>query len=141
MNRLQKRAWIDLAIVTACVALGGTGVGLAVHLNAKGVVGLMSGLISGLIFGLICGLRSIAIQAKFDEREKKIALRAFIISSYVFVIFLGYASFTVLFIVGAKSSTPTYTLPVLFLVGLFLSQFVQSASILIQFAREQADER
>ena len=141
MNRLQKRAWIDLAIVTACVALGGAGVGLAVHLNAKGIVGLMSFLISGSVVGLISGLRSITIQAKFDEREKKIALRAFIISSYVFVIFLGYASFAVFFIVGGKSSTPTYTLPVLFLIGLFLSQFVQSASILIQFTREQADEQ
>jgi uncharacterized membrane protein (DUF485 family) len=141
MNRLQRRAWIDLAIVTACVALGGAGVGLMVHLNAKGIVGLMSFLICGLIIGLISSLRSIAIQAKFDEREKKIALRAFIISSYFFVIFLGYASFTVFFIVGGKSSTPTYTLPVLFLIGLFLSQFVQSAAILIQFTREQADEQ
>ena len=141
MNKLQRRAWIDLAGMTACVALAGAGVGLMVHFNAKGIVTLMAFLIAGLITGLVSGIRNIATQAKLDEREKKIAVKAFVISSYVFVIFSWCASFNVFFIVGGKSRVPVYTLPAIFLAGLFLSQFIQSAAILIQFAREQADEQ
>lgn len=141
MNRLQRRAWIELAVSTVCVAVAGAGVGLMVYLNARGIVNLMIFVIAGLIVGLVSGLRNIATQAKLDEREKKIAQRAFIISSYAFVLFLWCASFTVFFIAGGKSRVPAYTLPAVFLAGLFFSQFIHSASILIQFAREQADER
>ena len=141
MNRLQRRAWLDLAGSTACVAVAGAGVRLMVYLNTKGIVCLMIFVIAGLIVGLVSGLRNIATQVKLDEREKKIAQRAFIISSYAFVLFLWCASFIVFFIVGGKSSVPVYILPALFLAGLFLSQFIQSAAILIQFAREQADEQ
>ena len=112
-----------------------------VYLNTRGIVYLMIFVIAGLVMGLLSGLRNIVAQAKLDEREKKIALKAFVISSYVFVIFLWCASFTVFFIVGGKSRVPVYTLPAIFLTGLFLSQFIRSAVILIQFAREQADEQ
>ena len=141
MNRLQKMAWMNLIGTTVCIVVGGAGVGLMVHLNTKGMVGLMSFLISGLVAGLISYLRNITIWTKFDEREKKIALRAWVLSSYIFILFFWCATFTIFFIVGGKSSVPVYTLPVLFLVGLFLAQFIQSAVILIQFAREQADEQ
>ncbi len=140
MTKLQEKAWVDLGAVTACVALGGAGVGLMVHQNAKGIVHVMMFLISGLVVGLACYIRYIAIQASFDEREKKIAQRSFVLSSYAFVLFFGCASFIVFFIVGGKSSVPAHTLPVLFLAGLFLAQFIESAAILIQFAREQGDE-
>ena len=140
MNGLQKRAWIDLAVITIAVAAAGIGIGLAVQMNTKGVVPLMAFLIGGLIVGLFSGLRSIANESKLDERERKIAIRAFIFSSYTFIGFACFASFAVFYIVGAKSSVPTYTLPVLLLAGLFLSQFVQSAMILIKFAREQVND-
>ncbi len=139
MNRLQKRAWISLAVTTLAVIISSIGVGLAVYLNAKGVAGLMSFLIAGLIVGLVSGLRSIAAESKFDERERKIAIRAFIYSSYTFIIFICFASFTIFFIVGARGHTPAYVFPVLFLAGLFISQFVESATILIRFTREQID--
>ncbi len=141
MNRLQKRAWIDLGGTTGCVVIASAGVGLAVHFNARGVIPLMSFVISGLIVGLVSGLRSIATEAKFDERERKIAVRAFVISSYTFVLFLCFAAFGIFFLSGARSYIPGYTLPVLLLIGIFVSQFIQCAVILIQFAREQADER
>ena len=141
MNKLQKRAWIDLAGMTVCLVIASAGVGLMVYLNANGIVSLMAFLIGGSIVGLISCLHNIPIWVKFDEREKKIALKAFVFSSYTFILFYAFSSFIVFFIAGGKGHMPAYTLPVLFLVGLFLSQFVQSAAILIQFAREQADEQ
>ena len=141
MTRLQKRAWIDLASTTVCIIISAAGVGLAVHFNVKGVGPLVSFVIGGLIMGLISALRSIAIQAKFDERERKIAVKALIIASKVFVIFSLCVSFIILFIVGGKGSVPVYIVPVLFLAGLLLAQFIESAVILIQFAQEQVDEQ
>lgn len=140
MNRLEKRAWAEIGAVTLCVIIAGAGMGLMVYMNTKSIVGLTSFLISGLIVGLISYLRNIKSWSKFDEREKKIAQKARALSSCVFILFLYYASFTVFFIVGAKNSVPAYILPVLFLSGLFLAIFVQSAAILVQFARERDDE-
>jgi len=140
MNRLEKRAWAELGAVTLCVIIAVAGMGLMVYMNIKGIVGLTSFSISGLIIGLISYLRNIKSWAKFDEREKKIAQRAHALSSCVFILFLYCASFTVFFIVGAKNPVPAYILPVLFLSGLFLAIFVQSAAILVQFARERDDE-
>ncbi|MCK4291961.1 MAG: hypothetical protein KAY65_02095 [Planctomycetes bacterium] len=140
MTKLQKKAWVELGVVTACVALAGAGVGLMVHLNAKGIVSLMIFLIPGLIAALVSCLRGIANQANFDEREKKIVQKAFILSSYAFATFFCCAAFTVFFIAGGKSSVAVYALPAIFLADLFGAQFIQSAAILIQLAREQADE-
>lgn len=139
MNRLQKRAWISLTVTTISVIVASIGVAMAVHLNAKGVVALMSFLIAVLIVGLVSGLRSIAIESRFDERERKIAFRAFVLGAYTFVLFVVVASFTVFFIIGGRGKTAVYVLPVISLIGIFISQFVESAYILIRFAREQAD--
>jgi len=140
MNQLEKRAWSELGGVTLCVIIAGAGGGLMVYMNIKGIVGLVSFSISGLIVGLISYLRNIKSWTKFDEREKKIAQRARALSSCVFILFLYCASVTIFFIVGAKNPVPAYILPVLFLSGLFLSVFVQSAAILVQFARERDDD-
>ena len=66
MNRLQKRAWINLGVMIIVVVVGGTCVGLLVKLNAKavGVVSLMAFLVAGLIVGLFSVLRSIAHESK-----------------------------------------------------------------------------
>ncbi len=141
MNKLQKKAWIGLVSTTVFVVLAGIGVGLTVHLNAKGIVALMSFLIAGLVAGLLSYLRNIRVQAEFDERERKIVYKAFAISSYTFILFYCLASFIIFYIVGAKNSIPAYTLPVLLIIAIFLFQFVQSAVILIQFTREQIDEQ
>jgi hypothetical protein len=140
MNRLEKRAWANLGGVILCMIIAGPGIGWMVHANTKGPVVLIPFLISGLIAGLISYRRGIKSWAKFDEREQKIAARARALSSCVFILFLYCASFIVFFVVGAKNPVPAYILPVMFLSGLFLMIFVQSAAILVQFARERDDE-
>ena len=139
MNVLQKKAWVDLGGMTACVAVAGAGMGLMVRFNAQGMVDLMVFLIAGLTAGLVSGLRNMRIVSRFDERERMIAQRAFVLASYAFAGFFGCGAFAVFFIAGGKSRVPVYALPVLFLADLFLAQFIESAAILIQFAREQGD--
>jgi membrane protease YdiL (CAAX protease family) len=141
MNRLEKKAWSELGAVTLCVLIAGAGMALMVYMNTyNGIVGLTSFLISGLLVGLISYLRNIKSWTKFDEREQKIAARARALSSGVFILFLYCVSFAVFFIVGPKNPIPAYILPALFLSGIFLAVFVQSAAILVQFARERDDD-
>jgi len=141
MNRLQKRAWIELAGVTFCCILAGAFFGRLVHLNAKGLVYIMISLIVGPSAGLIYYISYMKIWAKFDEREKKIARKAYRLASYAFTLFVLYAALIVFFTVGGKGAVPVYYLPTLFFAAGFVAQFVQSAAILIQFALEQADEQ
>lgn len=140
MNRLEKRAWAHLGGVLLCVIIAGPGIWWMVSDNTKGLVGLIPFLISGLIGGLITYLRNIKSWAELDEREQKIAAKARALSSCIFILFLMEASFTVFFVVGAKNPVPAYFLPAMFLSGLFLMIFVQSAAILVQFSRERDDE-
>jgi len=140
MNRLQKKAWINLAAMTACVVLSSMFLGILVHINARGFDSLLVGLVPGLVAGLVFYVRSVAEEAKLDEREKAIARKSFTWACYTLTLFWACASFGIFLVVGGKSVIPAYTLPVVFLAGLFLAQFVESAAILIQFARETADE-
>ena len=140
MNRLQKKAWIELAAVTFCMAATGAVLALLVRLNASGGYNLIICLIVGLPVGLFGYLSHLSEQKKLDERERQIAQKAFALSSYAFVTLIGCSAFILFFTVGGAGQVPAYTLPAVFVGGIFVAQFTQSAAILIQFAREQADE-
>jgi uncharacterized membrane-anchored protein len=140
MNRLEKKAWVNLGGVLLCIVIAGPGVAIMVYMNIQaGLPGLISLFVTGLIVGLITYRRNIKSWAQLDEREKKILQKALVWSMSVFILFMYCASFAVFYIVGAKNPIPAYILPVLFLSGLFLMIFVQSAALLIQFAKEHYD--
>ena len=140
MNRLQKKAWIELAAMTFCMAGTGAALAVLVRFNASGAGYLMVCLIVGLPVGLYGYLHNLAEQKRLDERERQIAQKAFALSSYAFVTLIGCSAFILFFMVGGAGRVPVYTLPAVFVGGIFVAQFTQSAAILIQFAREQADE-
>jgi hypothetical protein len=140
MNRLEKRAWGNIAGVILCAIIAGPGIWWMVGHNTKGLVVLIPFLISGLIGGLISYVRNMKCWAELDEREQKISARALALSRCVTILFLWCASFTVFFIVGANNPLPAYFLPVLFITGICLASVVQSASLLIQFAKERNSE-
>lgn len=139
MNRLQKTAWIELAIAALFTAAGGGAIAVLVRLNASGADNLIIGLIVGLGVGLFGYLHHLSEQRKLDEREKQITQKAFVLSSYAFTMFVTCSTFILFFSVGGAGKVPVYTLPAVLIGGIFVAQFTQSAAILIQFAREQAD--
>jgi hypothetical protein len=139
MNRLERRAWGNLGGVLLCVIIAGPGIWWMVRANTKGLVVLIPFLISGLIGGLISYLRNLKSWAELDEREQKIAAKALTLSRCIFILFLYCASFIVFFVVGANNPIPAYLLPTLFLSGILLASFIQSAVLLIQFAKEHYD--
>jgi hypothetical protein len=139
MNRLEKKAWANIGGVILCVIIAGPGIWWMVHANTKGLTALIPFLISGLIVGLMSYLRNLKSWATLDEREQKIAARANALSRCVFILFLYCASFIVFFVAGANNPVPAYLLPTLFVSGILLASFVQSATLLIQFAKEHYD--
>ncbi len=140
MNRLEKRAWVNLGGVILCAIIAGPGIWWMAHANTKGLVVLITFLISGLIGGLVSYLRNLKSWAELDEREQKIAAKANALSRCVSILFLYCASFIVFFVAGANNPVPAYLLPTLFISGILLASFVQSAVLLIQFAKERYDE-
>ena len=140
MNKLQKREWLELAGADIAVLIAGAGIALMVHLNVKGIIHIIPFTFGFLIAGLLSFVYSIRLYAQFDEREKKIYNRAFGLAAGAFIFCTCFVSFFVFLIAGGKSHIPSYVPPLIFLAGLFLSQFVQSTAIIIQFAMEQSDE-
>jgi hypothetical protein len=142
MNKLQKSAWLNLAFVTAVVIFCGIVFSVMVFLKAPGsVIGLVSFMISGAVFALISFMifRKKGIEAKFDERELKINLKAKLWSLGVLMFFLAYVCIGPFLFLGAKAQVPVYVLPMLFLATLFIAQFVHSAVILIRCMLEDED--
>jgi hypothetical protein len=140
MTKFQKRAWLELAGSIVAGAVGAIALAVLVHLNANGIVNIVLFSIIFLIVGLAATIKSIRIFSGFDEREKIIYIRAFVIAAGAFVAFTGFISFCMFFIVGGKNLIPVYVLPAMFFISLCMAQFVQSTAILIQFALEQSDE-
>jgi len=140
MNKLQKKAWIELAGVTFFMATSAWTLAVLVRLNASGAHNLIIGLVGGLSLGLFGYLHHLSWQKKLDERERQIAQKAFALSFYAFVTLIGCSAFILFFMVGGAGQVPVYTLPAVLIGGIFVAQFTQSAAILIQFAREHADE-
>ena len=140
MNKLEKTAWGNIGGIILCAIIAGPGIWLMVIFNAKGPIVMVPFWIGGLIGGLVSYLHNIKEWARLDEREKEIATKANALSRCVFILFLYCTSFIIFFVAGAKNPVPAYILPTLFLSGLFLMVFVQSAAILLQFAKERYDE-
>ena len=71
--------------------------------------------------------------------EKAIDRKAFRLSAQFFITYAFLVSFISFFVVGGKGNIPVYYLPVFLVIGLFLSQLVQSAVILVLFSLEEQD--
>jgi hypothetical protein len=140
MNRLERKSWLELVGVTVGMALTGVCVAVLVHLDSKGMDTLLIGGAVGLIAGLVVYVRCASAEAKLDEREKAILRKAFEWASKTVILFWGGSSFVAFFAVGGKGTIEVYWLPLLFAAGLFLAQFVQSAVVLIQSAKEAHEQ-
>ena len=140
MSILQKRAWINLAGAIGLVVTAGILLEVLMYINAKGNVLLsLLALAVGIVAGFACYIRSMSAENKLDEREKTISRKASHCAGITFALFLTFASFSIFFATGAKNKVPVYLLPLLVLAGLFLTQLVESAVILIWCAKEQQD--
>ncbi len=143
MSRLQKAAWFNLGASAVCTVAGISCIIYLAHMNAKGIVYILICLIiTGFITPwLYLFYRKKSIEAGFDEREKMINKRAFILSAFALTIFLGCVCFIPFFILGGQNIIKVFYLPLIFLGSIFTAQFAHSTAILIQCALEEEDEQ
>jgi peptidoglycan/LPS O-acetylase OafA/YrhL len=143
MNKLQKSAWINLAVSTICLPIAIILMYVMARSNAKGIRYILIFFIGGSLTSLTLFLifRKKGPEAGFDEREKEIYKRAFIWSAYALAVFLACVCFVPFFALGGGSNVPVFYLPVIFCCTLFFAQFVHSATVLIQCQLEAEDER
>ena len=134
MSKLQKAAWFNLGMMTVCMIIA---IPFVFHLAARNV--------KGVIYILVCLIipcittpafyifyRKKSYEAGFDEREKIINRRSFIISAYALAVFLGGVCFIPFFVLGGQNVIKVYYLPLIFFSALFAAQFVHSMAIIIQ---------
>lgn len=139
MNRLQKRAWGELAGMVACVIIAGAAFSAMVQRNVHGPGMMLVCLVSACVSGLVSATINIKSLKKYDEREKKIYQQAFVISTYAFVGYILCFVFITFFSIGGAGDVPVSMLPIMLLGGLFVSQTVQSGVILFRCAMEEDD--
>jgi hypothetical protein len=139
MSVLQKRAWSELVIMLVVIVVATGSLALMVRNDTKGVAYVLVSVVGAAVLGLVAYLQVVRTEAGLDEREKHILGRACMLAAASFVMAVGAVAFVAFFIVGGAGRVPVYLLPATFFGALFVAQFVQSAAILVQFTREQAD--
>ena len=141
MNKLQKSAWINLIVTIICTIIGMICFALLAHNNAKGIDYVIICLIVACITTPVSYwyYKKKSIESRFDEREKIINQRAFIISIIGAIAFLGLICIIPFFVRGGGSDIKIIYLPIIFLSTSFTGQFIQSMSVIIQCALEEED--
>ncbi len=141
MSKLQKSAWFNLFMVTVCTIVALVNIFLLARHNAKGIDYLIICFIVAAVAtpSLYMLHKKKGIESKFDEREKTINKRAFIVSAFGLVVFLACACVIPFFVLGGQNVIKVVYLPVIFFSSLFAAQFVQSIAVIIQCAMEEDD--
>ncbi len=141
MSKLQKAAWFNLGMATLFTTIATSGIMYLTHMNAKGVIYVLICLIIScfMIPWLYVFYRKTSIEASFDEREKMINRRAFILSAFALTIFFGFISLIPFFVLGGQNVIKVFYLPLIFLGSIFTAQFAHSTAILIQCLLEEED--
>jgi cell division protein FtsW (lipid II flippase) len=141
MNRLQKSAWFELAVVAVAALVGPLLFYLMARSNAKGIDYVLISVVVGSITFLAVFLvsRKKGFEAGFDEREKTIYKRALVWAVHGLGGALGVACIIPFWVLGGRNVIRVYYLPVIFFGVLFVGQFIHSAAVLIQCALEEED--
>jgi hypothetical protein len=139
MSKLEKSAWFNLGLGTLCTLFSMLCfVGFATR-NAKGIdyifIILFTACLTAPVAFILCKKKG--YEAGFDEREKMISERAFKISAFGLMVFLGLICIIPFFVVGGGNVVKVLYLPLIFFSTLFAAQFIYSVAILIQCVLEE----
>jgi uncharacterized membrane protein YhdT len=141
MSKLQKSAWVNLGLVTALTLINMLMLVFMAKNNAKGVdfiiVGFVPACIATPIIYIV--LKKKSIERNFDEREKMVSKRAFMIAALGLFIFLLIVCFVPFFVVGGGNVIKVIYLPIIFNSTLLVTQFIYSMVVIIQCTMEEED--
>ena len=140
MNRLKKKAWIEM-IATF---------GIIVFLSIPGILFCSKQNVQGWGWIIICTIISVPIILngylseiksfkQFDEREQIILRKSLSVWTGVFSLYVLIFSFTAFFLIGGGRTVPVVWMPIMVLSGIVVARFIQSVVILSQCAEEEDD--
>lgn len=138
-NRLQKKAWKDLAIGIFSAIGGLIGIHLMVKTNARGIVFVIFAVLIGIWVAVGQLIQKKRILRGMDEREKFLYERAKMVSDSVFGGLSISAFFGLFFWVGAKGQVDISVILYMFFAVALVAHITQSLIILIQLKMEQSD--
>jgi hypothetical protein len=143
MNRFQKIAWFNLAVITATILITSTAIAIEIHMRGYSTIGPLCVMILLLLkatpflfkkpqgqSGVVC-----------DERDHFIRNRAasFAYTTFWYVFFL--LCFLLWFIIGPENSVPTIALPLMAFGGALFIKTVASVAILVQYGWRDKGEK
>jgi len=143
MNRYQKTAWFNLAVIAATILVTATAIAVEFHMRGYSTVG-------PFFVGILVLLKLTPRMFRqpqnrsgvvSDERDELIRTRAVSSAWAAFWwVFIG-ACFLSWFIIGPQNSIPTIALPLMALGGGLFHKIACSAAILVQYHQgSQGDE-
>ena len=138
-NRLQKKAWKDLAIGLFSAIVGLIGIHLMVKHNARGIGFVIFAVLIGIWLAVGQLIQKKRILRGMDEREKFLYERAKMISDSVFGGLFLSSFFGLVFWIGAKGQVAVSVLLYMFFAVALVAHIAQSLIILIQLKMEQSD--
>jgi hypothetical protein len=137
MNRYQKIAWFNLAVITATILITSTAIAIEFHMRGYSEIGPFFVGILALLKATPFLFKKPQGQSKVvcDERDHLIRDRAVSFASTTFWFAFILSCFLLWFIVGPENSIPTITLPLMALGGVLLIKTVSSVAILVLYGR------
>ena len=141
MSKLQESALLNLSLITVFALISTACILFLASINAKGVVPWPTGFFVCLLLspGVYILYRKKSLEVRFEQRERMIDQRAFIAAASGLAIFLGFACISPFAVLGGKSLTKVYYLPLIFISAVLAAQVVYSAAVLVMCALEGAD--
>ena len=135
MNRFQKIAWFNLAVITATILITSTAIAIEIHMRGYSTIGPCFVAILALLKVTPFLFKKPQGQGKVvcDERDHFIRDRAVSFASTTFWFAFILSCFLLWFIVGPENSIPTITLPLMALGGALFLKTVSSVAILVQY--------
>jgi hypothetical protein len=137
MNRFQKIAWFNLAVITATILITSTAIAIEIHMRGYSTIGpcfvviLVLLRITPFLFKKPQGQSKVVC----DERDHFILNRAVSFASAAFWYVLFLFCFLLFFIIGPQGSVPTITLPLIAFGGALFLKTAASVAILVQYGR------
>jgi hypothetical protein len=141
MNRFQKIAWFNLAVITATIIITSTAIAIEIHMRGYSTIGPCFVAILALLKVTPFLFKKPQGQSRVvcDERDHFIRNRAVSFAYTVFWYVLFIFCFLLWFIIGPESSVPTITLSLMAFGGILFIKTVCSVAILVQYGWKGKD--
>lgn len=139
MNRLQKRAKLELGMLILCCLICFVCFSFLVARNSKGLDYLLIILVVLAPITFLSFQEQRRFEKQLDEREFAMYRNASLWSVWAFVGFQLVFTFSVFFLIGGGGQAPVWYFPAMLMGSVLIAQATQSAILLFWCDKEQSN--